>query len=200
MATGLFSSASPQEMEQALLDQRAAASAALTPNQRIGALAYKAGAGLTKGLGESLGVDMQDPIMKRATRARQIAEKYPTDTAEGLMAFARDPELMASDPEMASKAMAQARALQAQGIKSRLDEATTAAKLGEKSTNEMKNASAFADSTAERGSPEWTKAYKGRLDALTTKEGARDQIKEVGVAAGSNNLCTLSRQRLEFNR
>jgi hypothetical protein len=116
MATGLFSSASPQEMEQALLDQRAAASAALTPDQRIGALAYKAGAGLTRGLGQSLGVDMQDPMIRRATMARQIAEKYPTDTAEGLMAFARDPELMASDPEMASKAMAQARTMQTQDV------------------------------------------------------------------------------------
>ncbi len=116
MATGLFSSASPQEMEQALLDQRAAASAALTPDQRIGALAYKAGAGATRGLGQALGVDMQDPMIRRATMARQIAAKYPTDTAEGLMAFARDPELMASDPEMASKAMAQARTMQTQDV------------------------------------------------------------------------------------
>jgi hypothetical protein len=116
MATGLFSSASPQEMEQALLDQRAAASAALTPDQRIGALAYKAGAGATRGLGQAMGVDMQDPMIRRATMARQIAAKYPTDTAEGLMAFARDPELMASDPEMASKAMAQARTMQTQDV------------------------------------------------------------------------------------
>ncbi len=116
MATGLFSSASPQEMEQALLDQRAAASAALTPDQRIGALAYKAGAGATRGLGQALGVDMQDPMIRRATMARQIAAKYPTDTAEGLMAFARDPELMASDPEMAAKAMAQAQVMQTQGV------------------------------------------------------------------------------------
>jgi hypothetical protein len=114
MATGLFSSASPEEMQQALLDQRAAASAALTSDQRIGALGYKAGAGVTRGLGQALGVDMQDPMIRRATMARQIATKYPTDTAEGLMAFARDPELVASDPEMASKAMAQAQAMQTQ--------------------------------------------------------------------------------------
>jgi hypothetical protein len=148
MATGLFSSASPQEMEQALLDQSAAASAALTPDQRIGALAYKAGAGLTKGLGESLGVDMQDPIMKRATRARQIAEKYPTDTAEGLMAFARDPELRANDPEMASKAMTQAQAMQ-----------TQAAALGKTQADSRKAAS-------EAASKEFELSSAGRADKL----------------------------------
>jgi hypothetical protein len=148
MATGLFSSASPQEMEQALLDQRAAASAALTPDQRIGALAYKAGAGATRGLGQALGVDMQDPMIRRATMARQIAEKYPTDTAEGLMAFARDPELMASDPEMASKAMAQAQAMQ-----------TQAAALGKTQADARK-------STSDAASKEFELSPAGRADKL----------------------------------
>jgi hypothetical protein len=80
--------------------------------------------------------------------ARQIAEKYPTDTAEGLMAFARDPELMASDPEMAAKAMAQAQAMQ-----------TQAAALGKTQADARK-------STSDAASKEFELSPAGRADKL----------------------------------
>ena len=70
-------------MMQAQLDeQRATEVANLTPNQIYQQMAYKAGSGLTRGIGGLLGADMVDPELKRRSeRARIVNEINPEDEA-----------------------------------------------------------------------------------------------------------------------
>ena len=82
---GLFGGmGTPEEMQNALLEQRASKFATLTPDQQLGVMGYKGGANLGRGLAGAFGVDVQDPTIQRATRLRQLASQYNTDTAKGL--------------------------------------------------------------------------------------------------------------------
>lgn len=67
-------------MQAQLDEQRAAEVANLTPNQIYQQMAYKAGSGLTRGIGGLLGADMVDPELKRKSlRARIVGEINPED-------------------------------------------------------------------------------------------------------------------------
>ena len=97
---GLFGGmGTPEEMQNALIEQKAAQFAALTPNQQLGSMAYKGGANLGRGLAGAFGVEIQDPTIQRATRLRQLASQYNTNTAQGLRDMAA--ALQATDPESA---------------------------------------------------------------------------------------------------
>lgn len=69
-------------MQAQLDEQRATEVANLTPNQIYQQMAYKAGSGLTRGIGGLLGADMVDPELKRRSeRARIVGEINPEDEA-----------------------------------------------------------------------------------------------------------------------
>ena len=82
---GLFGGmGTPEEMQRALIEQQASKFATLTPDQQLGVMGYKGGANLGQGLASAMGVDIQNPTIQRATRLRQLASQYNTDTAKGL--------------------------------------------------------------------------------------------------------------------
>lgn len=116
-------SMSPQEMQSQLLNQRAAQFAQLTPDQQLGMMAYKAGSGVGTGLAGAFGVDVQDPTIKRATKLRELASQYNTNTADGLRQMAD--ALRTTDPEMALQLSQKAAAMDLEGQKLKTEQAQT---------------------------------------------------------------------------
>jgi hypothetical protein len=115
---GLFGGmGTPEEMQRALIEQKAAQFATLTPNQQLGSMAYKGGANLGRGLAGAFGVDVQDPQIRQATMLRQLASQYDTNTPEGLKQMAQ--ALQATNPELGMRVMQQAQAMEEQMAKTR---------------------------------------------------------------------------------
>lgn len=168
MATaGLFSMLGGDEeaMQRQLDEQRAQAFAQQTQEQRLAGMGYKAGAGLGRGLAGAFGVDVTDPTIRQAAELRRMASEYDVSSPEGLMQMAQ--ALRGSNPQMAVQLAEKAQAM-------RKTMAETQAKTSEKLTPEQKNAAALADASgAERGTPEWTQAYKTGLIGLTAKAEAK---------------------------
>lgn len=168
MATaGLFSMLGGDEeaMQRQLDEQRAQAFAQQTQEQRLAGMGYKAGAGLGRGLAGAFGVDVTDPTIRQAAELRRMASEYDVSSPEGLMQMAQ--ALRGSNPQMAVQLAEKAQAM-------RKTMAETQAKTSEKLTPEQKNAAALADASgAERGTPEWTQAYKTGLTGLTAKAEAK---------------------------
>jgi hypothetical protein len=108
-------SMSPQEMQSQLLNQRAAQFAQLDPNQQLGMMAYKAGSGVGTGLAGAFGVDVQDPMIRRATKLRELAGQYNTNTAAGLRQMAD--ALRTQDPDMALQLTQRAAAMDLEAAK-----------------------------------------------------------------------------------
>lgn len=107
---GLFGGmGTPEEMQQQLIQQKAMQFATLTPDQQLSMMGYKGGANLGRGLAGAFGVDIQDPAIQRATRLRQLASQYNTNTAEGLRDMAN--ALQATDPESAFQLTQRAQAM-----------------------------------------------------------------------------------------
>ena len=106
---------SPQEMQGQLLNQRATEFAQLSPNQQLGQMAYKAGSSVGTGLAGAFGVDVQDPMIKRATKLRELAGQFNTNTAEGLRQMAQ--ALQTTDPDMALRISQKAAAMELEGAK-----------------------------------------------------------------------------------
>jgi hypothetical protein len=97
---GLFGGmGTPEEMQQQATQAKAIQFAQLTPDQQLGVMGYKGGANLGRGIAGAFGVEVQDPTIQRATRLRQLASQYNTNTAKGLRDMAN--ALQASDPESA---------------------------------------------------------------------------------------------------
>jgi len=123
-------SMSPQEMQSQLLNQRAAQFAQFTPDQQLGMMAYKAGSGLGTGLAGAFGVDVQDPTIKRATKLRELASQYNTNTAAGLRQMAD--ALRATDPDMALQLSQKAAAMDLESAKLSSEQALAAQRSREK--------------------------------------------------------------------
>jgi hypothetical protein len=124
---GLFGgTASPEEMQQQATQAKAMQFAQLTPDQQLGVMGYKGGANLGQGLAGAFGVDIQDPTIQRATRLRQLASQYNTNTAKGLRDMAN--ALQASDPESAFQLIQRAQAMETQAIEARGKEAEVSLK------------------------------------------------------------------------
>jgi len=99
---GLFGGmGSPEEMQRQMLEQKAAQFAELTQNQQLSSMGYKGGANLGQGLASAFGVNIQDPTIQRATRLRQLASQYNTNTAKGLRDMA-EALRTTGDPESAA--------------------------------------------------------------------------------------------------
>jgi len=124
---GLFGGmASPEEMQRQLIEQKAAQFAEMGQNQQLSAMAYKGGANLGQGLAGAFGVDIQDPTIQRATRLRQLASQYNTNTAKGLRDMAA--ALQATDPESAFQLIQRAQTMETQAIEARGKEAEVSLK------------------------------------------------------------------------
>ena len=129
---GLFGGmGTPEEMQNALLEQRASKFATLTPDQQLGVMGYKGGANLGRGLAGAFGVDVQDPTIQRATRLRQLASQFNTNTAQGLRQMAA--ALQATDPESAFQLTQRAMAMDEAALKSRKEEAEISLKASQTS-------------------------------------------------------------------
>lgn len=122
-------SLSPQEMQAQLLEQRASEFAQLDPNQQLAQMSYKAGANLGSGLAGAFGVDVQDPTIKRATKLRELASQYNTNTAQGLRQVAA--ALQTTDPDMAMQLSQRAAAMDLEAAKLQTQEAQTGKALAE---------------------------------------------------------------------
>jgi hypothetical protein len=108
-------SMSPQEMQAQMLEQRAAQFAQMTPDQQLGMMAYKAGSGVGTGLAGAFGVQTQDPMIQRATKLRELASQYNTNTAAGIRQMAD--ALRTTDPEMALQLSQKAAAMDLEAAK-----------------------------------------------------------------------------------
>jgi len=107
---GLFGGmGTPEEMQRQLIEQKAAQFAEMNQNQQLSSMAYKGGANLGRGLAGAFGVEIQDPTIQRATRLRQLASQYNTNTAKGLRDMAA--ALQATDPESAFQLTQRAQAM-----------------------------------------------------------------------------------------
>ena len=78
----------PQDMQQELINKRAAEFAQLTPSQQLGSMGYKAGAALGGGLAQAMGVDITDPQIKRMSQLQTLAQGTE-NTPEGLKALSK---------------------------------------------------------------------------------------------------------------
>jgi len=107
---GLFGGmGTPEEMQRQLIEQKAAQFAEMNQNQQLSAMGYKGGANLGRGIAGAFGVDIQDPTIQRATRLRQLASQYNTNTAKGLRDMAA--ALQSTDPESAFQLTQRAQAM-----------------------------------------------------------------------------------------
>jgi hypothetical protein len=181
---GLFGGmGTPEEMQRQLVEQKALQFANMSPQQQTSYNIFKNTSNLGRGLAGAMGVDVQDPAIKRATMLRQLASQFDTNTPEGLRQMAA--ALQGTDPELGFQISQRADAMELSKQKVITEQATAASKLAEKLTSEQKNAAGIADQEADRGTAEWQSAYKRELTRLTAKEGSKPTIKEVGVADGT---------------
>ena len=108
---GLFGGmGTPEEMQQQAVEQQARQFAAMSPQQQTSYNIFKNTRNLGRGLAGAMGVDVQDPAMKRATMLRQMASQYDTTTPEGLRQMAQ--ALQGTDPELGFQVMQRAQALE----------------------------------------------------------------------------------------
>lgn len=115
MATaGLFNMLGNDEasMQRQLDEQRAQAFAQQTQEQRLAGMGFKAGTNLGRGLAGAFGVDITDPMIRKAAELRRLANEIDTTTPEGMVKFAQ--AARAIDPDIANKAAQQALGMQLQ--------------------------------------------------------------------------------------
>lgn len=110
---GLFGGmGTPEEMQRQLTEQRAAQFATMSPQQQTSYNIFKNTSNLGRGLAGAMGVDVQDPAIKRATMLRQMASQFDTTTPEGLKQLAQ--ALQGTDPELGLRVSQQAQAMEEQ--------------------------------------------------------------------------------------
>ena len=115
---------SPQEMQAQMLEQKAAQFAQMSPDQQLGMMAYKAGSNVGTGLAGAFGVETQDPMIRRATKLRELAGQYNTNTAAGIRQMAD--ALRTTDPEMALQLSQKAAAMDLEAAKLTSEQALAA--------------------------------------------------------------------------
>lgn len=93
-------------MQRQLDEQRAAQFAQQTQEQRLAGMGYKAGAGLGRGLASAFGVDVTDPLVRKASQIRQLASQFDTTTPEGMAQFAK--AVQSIDQNLSNQAALQA--------------------------------------------------------------------------------------------
>ena len=108
---GLFGGmGTPEEMQRQMVEQKALQFSQMSPQQQTSYNIFKNTGNLGRGLAGAMGVDVQDPAIKRATMLRQMASQYDTTTPEGLRQMAA--ALQGTDPELGYQVMQRADALE----------------------------------------------------------------------------------------
>ena len=102
--TSLFGQ-DPQLLQQAMDIQ----AAKLTPEERLYTMGAQTGRSIGQGLGSLFGVEVQDPLVQKATALRALAKEFDTATPEGLMKFAQAASKI--DPRAGVLAAQQAQAM-----------------------------------------------------------------------------------------
>ncbi len=175
---------SPQEMQAQLLNQRAAQFAQMNPNEQLGMMAYKAGSGVGTGLANAFGVNVQDPTIQRATRLRELAGQYNTNTAAGLRQMAD--ALRTQDPDMALQLSQRAAAMDLEAAKLSSEQA-----LASQRGREKESADPFQKLVQSgKYTPESLAAYRTSQNpadlVLATKESKTSYGAEADRAAKAN--------------
>lgn len=103
-------SALPEELQRQLLEERASKFASLTPSQQLAQTQYMMAGKAGQGLASAMGVDIQDPRIKRQMTLQQLAQGVQ-NTPEGLQAFAQKLSAAGFNTE-AAQAMDKAREIE----------------------------------------------------------------------------------------
>ena len=128
---GLFGGmGTPEEMQRQMTEQRAMQFATMSPQQQTSYNIFKNTTNLGRGLAGAMGVDVQDPAIKRATMLRQMASQYDTNTPEGLRQMAQ--ALQGTDPELGFQVSQRADALELAQAKIKSEKALTTQREREK--------------------------------------------------------------------
>lgn len=136
-----------EAMQRQLDEARAAKFAEQSTEQRLAGMGYKAGAGLGRGIAGAFGVDVTDPLIRKASQVRQLANQFDTTTPDGMMKFAQ--AVQPIDPNLAVQAAGQAQAM-----------AKSAADITKVNAEAAKVGAEVADATAKQN------LLKGRVAML----------------------------------
>jgi hypothetical protein len=198
---GLFGGmGTPEEMQQQAVDQRAAQFAAMSPQQQMSFNIYKNTGNLGRGLAGAMGVDVQDPAVRRATMLRQLASQYDTSTPEGLKQMAS--AVQGTDPELGYQIMQRAQEMEKTAAETELKKAQTTKALTAKETStasernrkeisaaEVKLAEGKPLSNAELASLRWLVAQETKVKTFQdpdTREIVR--IEPIDLSQAAPNL------------
>ena len=177
----------PEEMQNALMEQKAVQFAGLTPDQQLSMMGYKGGASLGRGLAGAFGVQVQDPVVQRATRLRQLASQYNTNTAQGLRDMAA--ALQATDPETSAQILYKANEMETQAAQLRSSQAEA-----QKKELSVQQEAALRNELASLG-PDATQ--EDILKAVT-KYGSADKV--MSVLQSAADKATQREQAIQLQR
>lgn len=157
---GLFTSPEQYQANQlAQFRQQAANEVQLNPFQQAALGMRQAGYQLAGAIGGALGG--QDPQLQMIAKRQALSSQLDPSNPDSYMRIAK----IAADSGDQQFALAIADA----GRKAQSDLALIQQRTAEKLTGEQRNAAAYADSMATRGTPEWIEAFQNKFEQLTTK-------------------------------
>jgi hypothetical protein len=108
---GLFGGVgTPEEMQRQAVEQKALQFSQMSPQQQTSYNIFKNTGNLGRGLAGAMGVDVQDPAVRRATMLRQLASQFDTSTPEGLKQMAQ--AVQGTDPELGYQIMQRAQEME----------------------------------------------------------------------------------------
>lgn len=178
---GLFGGmGTPDEMQRQMTEQKAMQFATMSPQQQLSYNIYKNTGNLGRGLAGAMGVDVQDPAIKRATMLRQLASQFDTNTPEGLRQMAQ--ALQGTDPELGFQVMQRAQALELSQAKLQSEQALTKQREREKASADPFQKLLEGGKYTPASIAEFQRSGKPEDLVPTEKPGGRPQIKEVGVS------------------
>jgi len=143
---GLFGGmGTPEEMQQQAVNQKAMQFAQMSPQQQTSFNIYKNTGNLGRGLAGAMGVDVQDPAVRRATMLRQLASQFDTSTPEGLKQMAQ--AVQGTDPELGYQIMQRAQEMEktTSEIDYKKAQATKALSVKETTSTSERNRKLIAD-------------------------------------------------------
>jgi len=185
---GLFGGmGTPEEMQRQMVEQKALQFSQMTPQQQTSYNIYKNTGNLGRGLAGAMGVDVQDPAIKRATMLRQMASQFDTNTPEGLKQMAQ--ALQGTDPELGYQIMQRAQAMEEQQAK------TQGAKAeAQKKELSVQQEAALRNELAALG----PNATQEDILKAVTKYGSADKV--MSVLQSAADKATQREQALQMQR
>lgn len=159
-----------QAQQDALLQERAKQFSQMTPRQKASYGIFMGVNQLGSGIAQAMGYE--SPEMKAAKERQGLLSGMDITNPQALREAAQK-AWNGGQHSIAQALLQQANQYETEQATVLKTRAEAAAKLLEKTTTEQKNAQAWADTIAERGSPEWAKAFNEKFKELTTKEGSR---------------------------